>query len=190
MWPQYPVTASFQLSPSISSTPATRKAQACLVWILSLLLKISHGSHLSEWELSAVGSRLSITLPLHFPCPLQPHPQDHPCSLHFHIALISKARLKHPHLRALYLCFLSLHLILRCPYEPLPLLNSSFRCVLLIQISYSCMTSLHSSTITSHTIYLFILLLALLPKEISAPWGQQLDYFIHCWVPATSSEPY
>ena len=108
---------------------------------------------------------------LHFAYPPQPHPQDHPCSLHFLTTLVSKARLKHPDLRGFVFVFsVPAIFILRCPYEPLPCLIPGLGVCFLIQISHSHMTWFHSSTITSHTIYLFILLLALLPQQKLSLW--------------------
>ena len=130
---------------------------------------------------------------LHFPCPLQPHAHYHPCSLHFLTALVSKACLTYPHLRGFVFVFsISAVFILRCPYEPLPCLIPVLGVCFLIQISHSCMTWFHSSsTITSHTIYLFILLLALLTEgNVSSTGTVNLDYFVHCWVPPTRTEPY
>lgn len=197
MWLQYPGYCFLPAQPLfhliLRQQPERLLLSLSRLDLVTSLLKIL--PWLPSFRVRAEGFRGLKTLhhpSLHFPCPLQPHPQDHPCSLHFLIAAVSKARLKHPHLRGFVFVFsVPAIFILRCPYEPLPCLIPVLGVCFLIQMSHSCMTWFHSSAVTSHTIYLFILLLALLPQgNISSMGTVNLDYFIHCWVPATSSEPY
>lgn len=125
-------TVAWLLLPSSSAplpthlTPAARKALAKPVWSGSCHFSTQNPPWLPSFRVRAEGFGGLKTLhhpSLHFPCPLQPHVHYHPCSLHFLTALVSKARLTHPHLRGFVFAFsVSAIFILRCPYEPLPCL--------------------------------------------------------------------